>query len=131
MRRTIVWMSTLLALAASGCGAATGSSSDFDGEQAKVATVVEDLQEAAGKKQERRICTQLLSAELRTRAGDCIATIEAALEDSDNDELTVESVRVTGDRARARVATGNDGDQKVTFELVRENRDWRISSLGG
>ena len=131
MRRLIVCPSILLALAGAGCGAAADSSSDFKGEERKVATVVEDLQDAAAKGEERRICRQLLAADLARRTTDCNATVSAALDESDNDELAVESVRVSGETARAEVATGTDEEQKVTFELVRENGDWRVASLGG
>lgn len=131
MRTLIAPMATLVALAAAGCGAAADSTADFEGEERKVATVVEDLQDAAARGEERRICRQLLAADLARRTPDCNATVSAALDDSDSDELAVKSVRVSGETARAEVATGTDEDQKVTFELVRESGDWRVSDLGG
>ena len=131
MRRPILLSSILLALAAAGCGAAADSTEDFEGEERRVATVIEDLQDAAAKDEQRRICRQLLASDLAGRTTDCTATVKTALEESDSDELEVKSVRVEGERARAQVATGTDEDQTVTFELVRENGDWRIASLGG
>ena len=129
MRAPLASCLTLLVVLA-GCGATGSSAGDFQGAEAEVATTIEDLQKAATDGEERRICMQLLSAELARSAGDCNAVVEMALDEADTNELTVEDVRVSGDKARARVQTGTREQQTETFELVRENDSWRISSFG-
>ena len=130
MRRPLATCLTLLLLA-SGCGGTASSAGDFEGAEAEVATAIEDLQQAATDGEERRICRQLLSAELARSAGDCNAAVQQALDDADTNELTVQDVRVTGTTATARVETGTREQQTETFQLVREGDSWRISSFGG
>ena len=128
MRLPLATCLTLL-VALAGCGGAADSSGDFTGAEAEVATVIEDLQEAATDGEERRICLQLLSKDLAESAGDCNAVVQQALDEADTNELTVQDVRVTGTTARARVETGTREQQTETFELVREGDSWRISSF--
>jgi hypothetical protein len=130
MRRPLAILPIALAALVAGCGQ-TDSSTEFRGADRQVANVIEDLQEAAIEGEERRICRQLLSAELARGAGDCNRAVQAAIDEADTNEIEVEDVSVTGDRARARVRTGTREKQTETYELVRENRTWRISSLGG
>ena len=122
MRRPILLSSILLALAGAGCGAAAGSEEDFEGEERRVAMVVEDLQDAAAKDEQRRICRQLLASDLAGRTTDCTATVKTALDESDSDELEVKSVRVEGERARAQVAF--DEGLPRTVAWYRENTAW-------
>ena len=119
-------------LALAGCGESGNSAGDFDGEEKRVAEVVEDLQEAGVEDEPRRICQALLAPQLvRTIRGDCVEAVDAALKDADTYDLVVKDVRITGTNARARVESGRDGDQTETIELVRVGRDWKISRLGG
>ena len=130
MRRRLAVICLLGLGLAAGCGQTGDATGDFEGAEREVATVVEDLQEAATDGEERRICRQLLSAELARAAGDCNRAVQTALDETDSNDLTVVDVRVMGDRARARVETGTREQQTEVFELVRENRSWRLSSLG-
>jgi hypothetical protein len=123
-------LSLVLALAA-GCGTDADSAGDFEGAEAQVAQAVEDLQEAAFEGEERRICRQLLSAELARRAGDCNRAVAAAIDDADTAELEVEDVTIDGDRATARVTVGRQEEQTETFALVREGGAWRFAEFGG
>jgi hypothetical protein len=124
---------TLLLILASalvaGCGESGGSAADFEGEQKRVAEVVEDLQDAGTNDEPRRICEEILARALR--GNDCPRRVDEALKDADTYDLEVKSVRVTGTTARASVESGRDGDQVETVQLVREGRDWRISQLAG
>ena len=133
MPRLVVFALVLALLA--GCGGTADSAGEFEGEEQRVARVIEDLEEAGQEDEPRRICQALLSRELVQRiedAGeDCTKAIEKALDQTDSFALTVESVRVTGNRARARVETGIDEEQIETIELVREGRSWRIAGLPG
>jgi hypothetical protein len=120
-----------------GCGAqqSTSDSTDkFQGQQRLVATAVEDLQSAATDENEDKICRDILSRALAGRlasAGNgCPAAIHTAIRDADTVDLTVSSVRVTGDRATAQVTskTGQK-DRRYALQLVRERGAWRIDSL--
>ena len=130
--RAVLTASLALLLAtASGCGAAADDSAELDGEQARVAQVVEDLEEAAREGEERRICRQLLTAELARRAGDCNRAVTEALDQADiTTALAVEDVRISGTRATARVAAGAEDKERMTLQLERVGRDWRIASFG-
>ena len=130
--RSAALVATLLVLAAgaAGCGQDTDSAGDFSGAERQVADAVEDLQAAAVDGEEERICRQLLSAELARAAGDCPRAVEAALDETDTNEITVEEVRVQGRRATVRAKTGTRDEQEETFELVRERDAWRFAKLG-
>ena len=137
--RTRVLVATSLALAAllAGCtasGSNSDSSSDFKGASALVATTIEDLQSAASKGDETEICGQLLAARLvgrlSARGKDCRTVVQDALDAADTSNLTVESVRITGDTAVARVkAETGDRDRIETVGLVRERNRWKIARL--
>lgn len=132
MRRPVLLalIACLLALAGAGCGAANDSAAEFEGVEQEVARAVEDLEEAAADDDARRICEGLLARELVREIGsDCPGEIQRALDQTDTFGLTVESVRVTGDRARARVETGVDEEQVELLELVREDGGWKIAGL--
>lgn len=124
----------LLALLAAGCGGAASSADEFEGEQRAIAAVVEDLQEASVEDDAERICTTILSAELRERAGDCPKAIDEALKDADTYDLEVTKVEPAEITASTRTATatvesGRDGDQVEKITVVREGRAWRISQF--
>lgn len=126
----------LLALLAAGCGGATSSAEQFEGEQKAVAETVEDLQQASVDDDAERICTRILARELREAAGDCPKAIDEALADADTYDLEVTKVEPAEITASTRTATatvesGRDGDQVERITLVREGREWRISQLAG
>jgi hypothetical protein len=127
-----------LALVAAGCtstgSGSSGSSGNFKGEQKLVANTVEDLRTAASKGDQDTICAELLArdvvARLQARGG-CRPVIDAALKDLDTSDLAVDTVRVTGTTAEARVSTKvGKRDRFSTMRLVRQNGRWKISSLG-
>lgn len=132
MRRTALAL-ILAAATTAGCTSSGDADPTFDGEQEAVANVVDDLTDAAADEDGRRVCRQLFAASLRDKLGNgCAAAIEQAFQDADVTEMTVESVRVSGDTARAQVDSGRDDEkrERKTLQFVREGRDWRISSLG-
>jgi hypothetical protein len=137
MPRSLLAPLVAAALVVAGCGGQQGSedtSDRFRGQQRLVANTVEDLQSAAEDSDEGKICRDLLARALADRlargAGGCQATVAAALEDSDTNELDVRSVQITGERATARVRmeTG-DRDRVTQVALVRERNGWRIAEL--
>jgi hypothetical protein len=127
-----------VAALAAGCAPQTSGSSNsvskFRGDQRLAAQTVEDLQAAADDSDETEICRDLLARALADRlaaAGHgCPAVVNAALKDTDSTDMTVEAVRVNGDRATARVKfeTGKK-DRRGTIPLVREGGRWRISGF--
>jgi len=123
----------LLALALAGCGAAGSSAGDFEGEERRVAQVVEDLQSAAEGRDGEEICSRLLASRfadsLAAAGRTCDQEVTKALGDAESASLEVEAVRVTGNEAVAQV---KDADDRVTrLPLVREGRDWRLTAFGG
>jgi hypothetical protein len=137
-RPSAVFAAVVAAALAAGCQPRSSTRSDsagtFRGDQRLVAQTVEDLQSAANDSDETKICRDLLSRALAgrlARAGrSCAATVQAAVKDADSVDLTVEAVRVTGDRATARVRLETGArDRRTTVHLVRENRRWRIATL--
>ena len=122
---------------AAGCqptSRSTDSASKFRGDQRLIAQTVEDLESAAGDNDEAKICRDLLSRALAGRLAQggrsCTASVDEAVKDADSLELSVESVRVAGDRAtaRAKLETGKT-DRRATLRFVRENRRWKVSDL--
>jgi hypothetical protein len=136
--RTRVLAATSLAAAAlaAGCGATNeDSSADFRGQQALVASTVEDLEAAASERDgEEEICGQLLAAalvdRLSARGATCRQAVENALENTDSSDLTVRGVRVRGANATARVTADlGDDERSYTVVLVRERGRWKVARL--
>ena len=132
MTRSLATLLAVLAATAAGCGASTAASQDFSGAEQDVAEVVEDLQNAAQEDEPTKICTEILSTELSQRLGNrCTDVVQSALDDADVFEVTADSVRISGDRARVRVDAGSDDEQQETLEMVRQRGDgWRIDRFG-
>ncbi|HEX2102520.1 MAG TPA: hypothetical protein VHF51_02645 [Solirubrobacteraceae bacterium] len=129
-------LAALLAACTPGSGSGN-SAGDFRGDQRAVATTVEDLEEAASDGDENRICRQLLAPALARRLAahrGCAAAVDDAIKNADTFSMDVESVRITGNRATARVKfdTG-DRDRFGTIGLtrVRPSAGWRIDRLAG
>jgi hypothetical protein len=131
VRTTVVPILALLALA--GCGQAADSAGDFKGEEKKVAQVIEDLQEYAQQDDAGEICETILDPDAvqGIPGGDCEKAMKQAIDEADNYDLTVDSVRVSGTTARARVKAGRDEDQVETIELRKRSDLWKITRLAG
>ena len=121
----------VLATVAVGCGAPTSSTADFEGTEQDVAEVIENLQQAATDDAPERVCETILSPKLTSRLGDrCEDAVEAGFDDADTSELIVDSVRVTGNTARAQVFVGADEERKELMTLEKDGDRWKITSLG-
>ncbi len=136
--RPLLFVLVALTAVLTGCTQSTtsnDSSGKFRGDQRLVANAIEDFQSAAGKGDQGKVCRDLLARSLRARLsrgpGGCLATVDAALKDADTFELTVQSVRIAGGRATARVQedTG-DRTRTVTLGLVKEGPGWKLAQLG-
>jgi hypothetical protein len=137
MLRTLLPLGAIAAVAVAGCASQTTSSDSsgrFRGEQRLVANTVEDFESAASKGDQNQICRDLLARPLvvryTERGGSCEHAVDGALKDTDSFGLTVESVRITGAQASARV-TADRGKKDVvrTINLAKEGPGWRISEF--
>jgi hypothetical protein len=123
-------------LGITGCAGTGSSATDFEGEEQKVAEVVEELERSAGGRNEAdEICREILSDSLREQieagGAKCGAEMKLAIEDADDFAFDVEDVSVTGAGATAEVTSGSGDDERTqTFELVKQGKDWRIESFG-
>jgi hypothetical protein len=135
MSRALLAVPLVLAALAAGCGASASSAGDFEGEERRVADVVEQLQSAGETGDAAEICSDVLAAELREEmqaaGANCEQELDKAIQDADDFELEVEDVTITGDTATAKVR-GQEGDEERVrdFEFVREDGGWRATSLG-
>ena len=133
MRRASLVLA-LLVLPLAGCTAAQTSKSQFKGEAGKVAAVVDDLAQAGRTGNAKKICSDILArqlvAELKSAGGDCESEMKAAIQDASDYDLKVDSVKVTGGSATAKVRQGSKG-RVATFSFIKEKGDWRASALGG
>jgi hypothetical protein len=124
------------ALLLAGCTAAGTSSSSpsLSGDSKAVAKVVTDIASAGRSKDAQKICTQLLAPSLadrfKTPGADCVSEVKKAIDDSDDFDLQVRSVRVTGDTAQAQVRQGSKGTI-ARFTFARQGGVWRATGLGG
>ena len=135
LRRVAIAAALFLPFAAAGCTAGgSTSSSKFTGAQGDVAKVVADLSQAGQRKDAQKICTQILAQELVRELSDagtsCQQEMKKAIDDADDYDLTVQSVKVTGNQATAVVRRGTTGPT-ATFKFVRENGGWKATSFGG
>ena len=137
-RRALIALVAGCLVAASGCGTASeDSSKDFKGEQAAVASAVEDLQEAGRDGDAGKICSKLLTKDVVARikaagARSCEKTLDDSLDDADTYELTVKKVAIDGNRATAVVKSeAGDEDRSDTLELVKEGGRWKLAAIGG
>jgi len=115
-----------LALVLAGCGASA---------EEEVRTTVQSLGVATYHRDARTFCA-LLSRDLVARverAGPCPEVVALGLARVERPTLRVEDVEVDGDRATARVRTGERGRAPATrtVRLVREGDAWRIAATGG
>ena len=135
MPRAFLAVPLVLAALAAGCGASTSSAGDFEGEEQRVADVVEQLQSAGETGDAAEICDEVLARQLRDEmqaaGANCEQELDKAIKDADDFELEVEDVTISGDSATAKVHGQDQGEERVRdFEFVREGNDWRATSLG-
>jgi hypothetical protein len=133
MRRSLAAVPLVLAALAAGCNGGASSAGDFEGEEEKVAEVVEDLQSAGETGDARAICEDILatslSDQIKAAGSTCEQEMDKAIQDADDFDLDVEDVAIQGDTATVKVK-GGDGDEVRTFEFEREGSSWRATDLG-
>jgi len=135
MRRPLAALPLVLAALASGCAGNASSTGNFQGEEKRVADVVEKLQSAGETGDAQTICDDLLAKSLSDRikaAGStCEQEMDKAIKDADDFDLEVEDVTIDGATATAKVkGRDRDADRVRTFQFERVGSSWRISNLG-
>jgi len=114
-----------------GCAGASSSARNFQGTERDVANAIGDFQAAGQRKNEQKICDDLLTAQyaksLAAGRSTCADEVNDAMADADDYKLTVKSVTVSGPAATALV---ENASQTYTMRLQRVGADWRIASLG-
>jgi hypothetical protein len=128
-------------LAPGGCGTSSSDSSDkFKGREKQVAEAIDDLGDAARKRDSRKICDSLLTPAVRDRLAqlakvshrgtDCADQLEDSLQDATTLDLKVESISISGNTATARVKSDlRRGKDPVDTLELEDQRGWRISKL--
>lgn len=137
MRRPLALLVLIAVTGLAGCGQGgtknSDSTKDFTGDQQKVAATIEDLQTAAKDQKGVKICSDLITAELRDKISqtDCGAKVKDAIRETDEADLTVKKVTVTGNKAVAQVdeKIGDKKQRSRTVELEKAAGAWRISAL--
>jgi hypothetical protein len=130
----VALIAAVLALALTGCGAASSTqNSKFKGAQQDVVKVVDSLAQAGSRGDANKICTEILAkqlvTELKSAGGDCVTEMDRAIKDASDYDLQVTSVKINGANATAQVRQGKDG-QVATFTFVKEGGVWKASALG-
>jgi curli biogenesis system outer membrane secretion channel CsgG len=130
-RLSVALIALLLAVVIAGCAQSSSSSGKFQGAEQEVATAIDDLSSAASRKNEAKICDELLTKELaqslKSTGTDCETEISDALADADDYDLSVKDVTVSGPTATAVV---ENNDKTSTFRLQKVGNAWRIASIG-
>ncbi|HTA36233.1 MAG TPA: hypothetical protein VK761_05920 [Solirubrobacteraceae bacterium] len=126
-----------LALGLSAC-AATVSTSGLTGDSKAAGETVKDLQSNVTAGDNKKICEKDLASavvkRLASTSGGCQEAVKKQLAEIDSVELTVESIKVTGTTATAKVKSIYSGKKKFsTMSLVKEGTgsksEWKISSF--
>ncbi|HTA12203.1 MAG TPA: hypothetical protein VK765_02190 [Solirubrobacteraceae bacterium] len=133
MRRSLTTLCLMLCaplLAACGTAGST-STSRFTGVKREVAQGIASLQSDAAGVEQKKVCTEDLSASVVKRLGGtkgCEAAIKRQLDQVDELEVSVQSVNVTGTTATATVKSIHEGKNKLsTLTLVKEGHAWKVS----
>jgi hypothetical protein len=134
MRSALVLLVAALALSSCAGAAPRDSAQDFKGAERAVAQTVEDVEEAARKKDDDRLCKKLLSdsllAAVKTEGIVCTTAVKDAFNDAGSADLTVEDVSISGDTATAKVTSGTGSDETTdTLVLEKAGADWKITSM--
>jgi len=132
MRRTSALACLLLcALGAAACG--TTSTAGFKGAEHEAAQTIADLQSDVTSSDRKKICQNDLAAAVVSRLGggkSCEAVVKNRLSEIDNTELKVESVKVNGTNATAKVQSVYGGKKQArTVTLAKEGSRWKITAI--
>jgi hypothetical protein len=132
MRRVMTILLLLCVPAISACGTTTSTSS-FHGTEHAVAQTIANLQSDVTSAEQKKICTNDVSASVVRKLGGqkgCEAAVKSQVAEIDNTEVTVEAVHVAGTSATAKVRSVYRGKKRSsTVALVQEGGKWKVSAL--
>jgi hypothetical protein len=132
LRPAFVSLALVAAVPLAGCAGANTSVRNFKGTERDVADAIGSFESAGQRKNQQKICQDLLTAayakSLAAGSSTCEDEVDDAMADADDYKLTVKSVAVSGPTATALV---ENAGQTFTMRLQRVGTDWRIASLGG
>jgi hypothetical protein len=135
MRRPLTLLCLpLTALGLSACGSAVSTTS-FKGEQHEVAQAIANFQSAATTGEYKKLCGEMLSATIVGGLGGakgCEKAIKEQLNEIDNLQVSVQSVKVAAGNAGATADVGSiyEGKTRVgKLSLVKEGKHWKIAGL--
>ena len=135
MRAAVTVAACALVVALAGCGGDEEEEESASGLADEAAAVVEQLERSIVAGEFARICSELLSAEVRRQAGggDCPAQLERTSAGVRRPRIEVTEIRIEGAEAAVDVVTTAQGQERAadTIKLVREAGGYRISSLSG
>ena len=124
-----------LVAALASCGGGDDDGDDAGGLAREAAAVVEQLERSIAAGEFERICSELLSADVRRQAGggECPAMLERTSAGVNRPRIEVKDIRIEGATATVHVVTVAQGQARTedTIRLVREAGGYRISSLSG
>ena len=124
-----------LVVALASCGGGDDDESDAGGLAREASAVIEQLERSIAAGEFERICSELLSAEVRRQAGggECPAMLERTSAGVKRPRIEVKEIKIEGATAVVEVVTIADGQARAedTIRLVREAGGYRISSLSG
>lgn len=120
-------------LGVSACGE-TSSTGSYKGESKKVAQTISNLQNDATTRSAGKVCSRDLAASvvkrLEASGTSCKKALEHQLSEVDTYSLTVESISVSGNDAKAKVKSTWSGKEKVReVSFVKEGGSWKVASL--
>lgn len=124
-------VSCVLGLAACGGDDDEGNAGRFEGEEAKVATVIDRLGDSAREGDVKTICEELITPELQKSVREasrssCAEEFEQNIVSEDT-RFRVESVAVRGANATAVVT--DQRDRRSNVALVKSGENWRIARI--
>jgi len=124
-----------LVVALASCGGGDGDESDAGGLAREASAVIAQLERSIAAGEFERICSELLSAEVRRQAGggECPAMLKRTSTGVRRPRIEVKEIKIEGATAVVDVVTVADGQARAedTIRLVREAGGYRISSLSG
>ena len=135
MRRAVTTVLCAALAAAGGCGGGDGGGHDAGGLAREASAVIEQLERSIAAGEYERICSDLLSAEVRRQAGggECPDMLRRTSAGVRHPRIDVKAIDIQGAAAVVKVETTAAGQARVpdTIRLVREAGGYRISSLSG
>jgi hypothetical protein len=120
----------LAACALAGCG------DNGPSDEAQIRTTLNEFQRATADQDYRALCDRILAPKLVQTVEQiglpCESALEKGFEDVRDPKLSVGTITVDGDGAKAQVRSSAAGQSPSddTVELVRVGDGWRIASLG-